>query len=124
MPKWNQECETQFMYMDLLGRELEYILDIHPCSLISCPSGTQDKNYLNICSFYFLSHLLMSVLLQVQGCSRDLSQEKKYYKRYRVCMDHLKMKAIYVDGELARFCQQCGRFHDLSKFDGQKRCVE
>lgn len=41
-----------------------------------------------------------------------------------MCMDHLKMKAIYVDGRLARFCQQCGRFHDLSKFDGHKRCVK
>ncbi|GMH44110.1 hypothetical protein BSKO_12044 [Bryopsis sp. KO-2023] len=61
------------------------------------------------------------LVCQVQGCNRDLSQEKKYYKRYRVCMEHLKMQAIYVDGELARFCQQCGRFHDLSKFDGQKR---
>jgi len=36
-------------------------------------------------------------------------------------MEHLKMSAIYVDGELQRFCQQCGRFHDLDKFDGDKR---
>lgn len=69
----------------------------------------------------FCSVLSGSLLLEVQGCSRDLSQEKKYYMRYRVCMEHLKMNAIYVDGELARFCQQCGRFHELSKFDGLKR---
>lgn len=62
-----------------------------------------------------------SVCAQVQGCNRDLSQEKKYYKRYRVCMDHLKMQAICVDGNLQRFCQQCGRFHDLDNFDGDKR---
>ncbi|CAD7701323.1 unnamed protein product [Ostreobium quekettii] len=61
------------------------------------------------------------LVCQVQGCNRDLSQEKKYYKRYRVCMDHLKMQAICVDGKLQRFCQQCGRFHDLSHFDGDKR---
>lgn len=33
------------------------------------------------------------------------------------------MNAIYVDGELQRFCQQCGRFHELSKFDGDKRSI-
>eukprot|EP00803_Ostreobium_quekettii_P003346 evm.model.scf_362EXC.15 EVM.evm.TU.scf_362EXC.15 scf_362EXC:83727-89051(+) len=61
------------------------------------------------------------LVCQVQGCNRDLSTEKKYYKRYRVCMDHLKMQAICVDGNLQRFCQQCGRFHDLDNFDGDKR---
>jgi hypothetical protein len=29
------------------------------------------------------------------------------------------------DGRLQRFCQQCGRFHDLSAFDGnRKSCRE
>eukprot|EP00210_Caulerpa_lentillifera_P009349 g8913.t1 len=57
----------------------------------------------------------------VEGCQRDLSSEKKYYKRYGMCMEHLKMNAIFVDGKRQRFCQQCGRFQELSEFDGDKR---
>jgi hypothetical protein len=32
---------------------------------------------------------------------------------------------VMKDGRLQRFCQQCGRFHDLSAFDGnRKSCRE
>ena len=42
-------------------------------------------------------------------------------QRYRICKAHLKSPALLVDGVPQRFCQQCGRFHDLGEFDGEKR---
>lgn len=44
-------------------------------------------------------------------------------QRYRVCESHLKMLSLMVDGKPSRFCQQCGRFHELHEFDGNKRWV-
>lgn len=58
---------------------------------------------------------------QVKNCLRSLGDEKMYYRRYRVCKHHLNMLSIVVDGEVSRFCQQCGRFHRLTEFDGNKR---
>ena len=34
---------------------------------------------------------------------------------------HLKMMSLVVDGRPSRFCQQCGKFHDLTDFDGERR---
>ena len=34
---------------------------------------------------------------------------------------HLKMLSLVVDGYQCRFCQQCGRFHELHEFDNNKR---
>ena len=31
------------------------------------------------------------------------------------------MSSIIREGKRQRFCQQCGRFHDLTSFDGDKR---
>ena len=59
--------------------------------------------------------------MQVEGCGASLSGEKCYYQRYRVCKRHLKTLSLVVDGEPARFCQQCGRFETLNSFDGDKR---
>ncbi|EFN55889.1 hypothetical protein CHLNCDRAFT_17960, partial [Chlorella variabilis] len=42
-------------------------------------------------------------------------------QRYRVCKPHLQSPAMVVDGVVQRFCQQCGRFHLLREFDGDKR---
>ena len=42
-------------------------------------------------------------------------------QRYRVCKEHLKSPAMLVDGIPQRFCQQCGRFHELKEFDSDKR---
>ncbi|PNH12158.1 Squamosa promoter-binding-like protein 3, partial [Tetrabaena socialis] len=61
------------------------------------------------------------LVCQVEGCGHDLSNEKGYYQRYRVCEPHLKMLVIAVEGKDCRFCQQCGRFHELTEFDGNKR---
>ena len=59
---------------------------------------------------------------QVSGCNKDLSHAKVYYQRYRICEEHLKLSSLLKDGIPQRFCQQCGRFHILSDFDGSKRC--
>ena len=32
-----------------------------------------------------------------------------------------QVNSIVCDGRRQRFCQQCGRFHDLAAFDGDKR---
>ncbi|KAG2490036.1 hypothetical protein HYH03_011501 [Edaphochlamys debaryana] len=61
------------------------------------------------------------LVCQVEGCGHDLANEKGYYQRYRVCEPHLKLLSISVDGKQCRFCQQCGRFHELAEFDGNKR---
>ncbi len=60
--------------------------------------------------------------MQIDGCKKDLSKEKDYYQRYRICEDHLKMGRLIKDGIPQRFCQQCGRFHLLADFDANKRC--
>ena len=61
------------------------------------------------------------VLCQVDGCQSDLSGQKEYHQRYKICPQHMKAKCIPKDGAPHRFCQQCGRFHLLSEFDGNKR---
>ena len=60
---------------------------------------------------------------QVDGCNKDLASEKEYYQRYRICEEHLKLSSLLKDGVQQRFCQQCGRFHLLADFDGDKRWV-
>ena len=59
--------------------------------------------------------------LQVEGCHKSLSTEKDYYRRYRICEEHLKLSSLLKDGEAQRFCQQCGKFHPLDDFDADKR---
>lgn len=59
------------------------------------------------------------------GCGKDLTALKEYHQRYRICEVHIKLPQVLKDGRLQRFCQQCGRFHDLSAFDGaRKSCRE
>jgi len=57
----------------------------------------------------------------VEGCSGSLKALKEYHQRYKICEYHLKVTSIIREGVRQRFCQQCGRFHDLSEFDGDKR---
>ena len=59
--------------------------------------------------------------MQVDGCNADLVGQKEYYQRYRICADHLKLGSLMKDGIPQRCCQQCGRFHLLADFDGNKR---
>lgn len=59
--------------------------------------------------------------LQVDGCGIELINEKTYYKRYRICITHCNMKGMVIQGRKQRFCQQCGRFHDVTEFDGTRK---
>ncbi|GIL59960.1 hypothetical protein Vafri_14603 [Volvox africanus] len=61
------------------------------------------------------------LLCHVPSCNVDLSSLKEYHQRFRICDFHLKAEHVVRDGVLQRFCQQCGRFHTLSEFDGTKR---
>lgn len=61
------------------------------------------------------------VVCQVDGCGADLTGLKEYHQRYKICEYHLKVSSITKDAVQQRFCQQCGRFHVLSEFDGVKR---
>jgi hypothetical protein len=61
--------------------------------------------------------------LQIPGCGKDLSGSKRYYLRYRLCMEHLNMSCLIINGVPSRFCQKCVNFHELSSFDADKRCV-
>lgn len=58
---------------------------------------------------------------QVAGCGRSLSELKDYHQRYRICDVHIKLPQVVKEGRLQRFCQQCGRFHDLAAFDGARK---
>lgn len=60
-------------------------------------------------------------LCNVENCHAVLSEERYYYQRYKICRKHLRSSKLLVDGLPQRFCQQCGRFHDLVAFDGEKR---
>ncbi|XAR55939.1 hypothetical protein NMG60_11036190 [Bertholletia excelsa] len=57
----------------------------------------------------------------VQGCSKDLTSAKDYYRRHKVCDVHSKTARVIVNGIEQRFCQQCSRFHLLAEFDDGKR---
>lgn len=57
---------------------------------------------------------------QVKDCEHSL-QRTVYHKRYRICDYHATLNEMVVNGKVVRFCQQCGRFQDLSEFDGLKK---
>ncbi|EFN57881.1 hypothetical protein CHLNCDRAFT_57007 [Chlorella variabilis] len=56
-----------------------------------------------------------------QICEVDLSTERIFFRRYRACPQHVHADQIELEGRPHRFCQQCGRFHRLECFDGDKR---
>eukprot|EP00887_Chlorella_sp_A99_P000749 scaffold5.g749.t1 len=80
------------------------------------------------------------VTCQVAGCGADLAGSKRYYKwvwyqwgevwggaapgRYRICLYHSTLPSIVLDGREQRFCQQCGRFHDMSEFAGKRKSCQ
>ena len=59
----------------------------------------------------------------MEGCYAELRDLKEYHQRYKICEFHLKVSSIVRDDQRMRFCQQCGRFHLLDEFDGDKRCA-
>lgn len=62
-------------------------------------------------------------LLQVEGCQRLLRDEKPYYQRFLVCEEHMRCLSLDINGQLSRFCQQCGKFEPVEAFDNNKRCA-
>ncbi|KAJ7540833.1 hypothetical protein O6H91_10G032900 [Diphasiastrum complanatum] len=58
---------------------------------------------------------------QVDTCKIDLSKERDYHRRHKVCPKHSKSSKVIAAGIEQRFCQQCSRFHVLSEFDEEKR---
>ncbi|KAK6946698.1 SBP domain [Dillenia turbinata] len=58
---------------------------------------------------------------QVERCTADLAEAKRYHRRHKVCEVHAKAAVVIVNGLQQRFCQQCSRFHELLEFDESKR---
>ncbi|KAL4426013.1 hypothetical protein ABPG75_010029 [Micractinium tetrahymenae] len=44
-----------------------------------------------------------------------------YFRRYRICAAHRDALSVHLRGHDQRFCQQCGTFHPLAKFSGNRR---
>ena len=42
-------------------------------------------------------------------------------QRYRICVEHASELSRDFNGVTMRFCQQCGRFHRMTEFDGQRK---
>lgn len=57
----------------------------------------------------------------MDGCTKTLGNEKRFYQRARCCSEHAFVAAVPVGGLAKRFCQQCCAFHDTASFDGDKR---
>ena len=57
----------------------------------------------------------------VVGCTAIDPSHAPYFKRYRICREHMRMPAILMDNVQQRFCQQCGRFQKLNQFEGSRR---
>ena len=60
-------------------------------------------------------------MCQVTHCQADLTQSKRYNRRYSLCENCMRSSAILVQGREMRFCQQCSCLHPVSNFDGKKR---
>ena len=58
---------------------------------------------------------------QVEGCDRDLAALSAYHQKCRVCDLHIKAPSFVRAGLLQRFCQRCGRCHELGAFEGTRR---
>ncbi|KAL4420829.1 hypothetical protein ABPG75_010485 [Micractinium tetrahymenae] len=58
---------------------------------------------------------------RVPGCRVELIDGEAFYRRYRVCKQHSMEATVQLAAGLARFCQQCARFHNVSEFDEQRR---
>lgn len=65
--------------------------------------------------------LTLGPMLQVEDCTRDVCELSTYHFRYRICNVHIRLPAFMRQGKLQRFCQQCGRCHELSEFEGNQR---
>ena len=55
------------------------------------------------------------------SCRVDLSQDKAYYKRRKLCGTCIHSFSVVVRGREMRFCQQCSSLHPIGEFDGERR---
>lgn len=67
------------------------------------------------------SGLQTTMTCQIRDCGADLSGEKQYCRRYKLCRSCMNCVSLLVDGLEMRFCQQCSYLHPLEEFDGNKR---
>ena len=58
---------------------------------------------------------------QVEGCDRGLSVLSAYHQKCRICDVHIKAPSFVRAGLVQRFCQRCGRCHELDAFEGTRR---
>ena len=58
---------------------------------------------------------------QVESCRRELAGLSAYHQKCRICEVHLKAPCFERAGLPQRFCQRCGRCHELGAFQGAKR---
>ncbi len=58
---------------------------------------------------------------QGEGCDRDLDVLSAYHQKCRICDVHIKAPSFMRAGLLQRFCQRCGRCHELGAFEGTRR---
>ncbi|KAH7568893.1 hypothetical protein JRO89_XS06G0068600 [Xanthoceras sorbifolium] len=49
---------------------------------------------------------------QVENCTADMSDAKRYHKRHKVCEFHAKASVVRLAGLQQRFCQQCSRLEN------------
>jgi len=70
---------------------------------------------------FFKNYPKDNTCCQVPECGKSLTDMKRYYKRYKICPEHMEMDYMEVEGHKIRFCQQCGRFQSLDDFDGVKK---
>jgi len=59
------------------------------------------------------------VICEVPFCSHVCVG--RYYKKYRVCIEHAKAQSVSITGVAARFCQKCAKFHPVTSFDGRNK---
>lgn len=55
-----------------------------------------------------------------------LTGGKTYCIKKRACTTHIQAESVSLSEDsttLHRFCQQCGKFEAIHKFDGTKRCA-
>jgi hypothetical protein len=70
------------------------------------------------------SSITSSNTVQVEDCRRELSDLSAYHQKCRICDVHIKAPSFMRAGLKQRFCQRCGRCHELDAFDGSKRsCI-
>ncbi|KAK9830956.1 hypothetical protein WJX81_002698 [Elliptochloris bilobata] len=58
---------------------------------------------------------------QVESCRRELAGLSAYHQKCRICEVHLKAPSLERMGLLQRFCQRCGRCHELGAFEAARR---